>query len=525
MPEQIKSLLKFIRDGRRAVTRHWRLGAGVFGAVLALTVVGVFCLPRNYSSEAKLFVRPGRNMVLDPTASGGGPVVSVLDTRESELNSLLEILNNRSLLDRVVDALGAGNVLRGRLPAGDLVTGAQDQSPNSPGEKREPGVIAEESSRSRVHQRAVAKLEKNVKIFVPKKTSTIVVRGQAESPELAQRIVGTLVSLYLDEHLRVYHTAGSYQFFVEQSDLWDKNWRDAVQKLNGVKDQWGISTIEGKRKLLQEQIADVEMKHSAGQSELAAAESRVASIQARRAELAPDVRTQSAETANPVADGMRQEFYKLQTKEEELAAKMGDGNPQLVILRDQMAHLKTIMEAQPPVRQQPTMGVNPARQSLELDLLREQAQVDAIRGRETKLVEMREQLRGQLKELNAQDAQLAALQHEVDSAEGRFRAYNDKREQARINQQLDQDRISNLSIVQPASYVAQTSGGKRSLLLALGLIVAALGGVAVTLAAEFLNPLFNSAADIEQRLQLPVFGPLSLSRGKELAGAELSSAL
>jgi len=62
-------------------------------------------------------------------------------------------------------------------------------------------VIAEESSRSRVHQRAVAKLEKNVKIFVPKKTSTIVVRGQAESPELAQRIVGTLVSLYLDEHL------------------------------------------------------------------------------------------------------------------------------------------------------------------------------------------------------------------------------------------------------------------------------------------------------------------------------------
>src|SRR6478609_3864073 len=97
---------------RTAVARNWRIGAAVSLGMVGAAVVGTMLMPRSYYSEARLFVRFGRENQVDPTASGG-QMVSLYESRESEINSLIEILKSRAILDRVVGELGPACVLHG----------------------------------------------------------------------------------------------------------------------------------------------------------------------------------------------------------------------------------------------------------------------------------------------------------------------------------------------------------------------------------------------------------------------------
>jgi len=77
-------------------------------------------------------------------------------------------------------------------------------------------------------------------------------------------------------------------------------------------------------------------------------------------------------------------------------------------------------------------------------------------------------------------------------------------EQARINDQLDKERISNITLVQPASFVAKPSGPRK---------IYVLGSASQShcwarsrrLARAMFDPA-SAADDIEAILRLPVLG-------------------
>jgi uncharacterized protein involved in exopolysaccharide biosynthesis len=190
---QLSLIQQTLADARRAIRRHYRKSLAFFVVTLALTFVGVLFMPRSYISEGKLFVGYGRNLSLDPTATTG-QLVSISETRETELNSLQEILGSRSLLERVVDTIGPENILQGRAPA-------QMPAPTTNATKRnvaETQTIAPAATRDRTHQQAVAMLEKQVEGFVPRKSNTITIRAKTDSPALSQAIVETLMTANMD---------------------------------------------------------------------------------------------------------------------------------------------------------------------------------------------------------------------------------------------------------------------------------------------------------------------------------------
>ncbi|MGI8979942.1 MAG: GumC family protein [Pirellulaceae bacterium] len=497
----VSLVLEYAQQTQQALCRYWRYSLGFFAVVMLLTFAGSFMLPRAYYSDARLFVRFGRTAVMDPTATAtSGQVVSLYDTRESELNSLLEVLRSRSLLEKVVETLGADNILKGRVPA-DLPAPVA-KNPVSP----ESAAIADAKSREPRHQQALAKLEKSVSIAVPRKTSTIIIGCKSERPELAQQVVATLVSLYMDEHLRIHHTAGSYEFFQEQTQLLEKRWKESANRLREAKNQWSIVTIDGKRKLLEGQISDIEGKLLATSGDLATAEAKIESLAGVIGSLPEQIPTLTVDSPNAAADGMRQELYKVESREQELATKFSDKHPQVLAIRSTIAQLKEILADQDQVRSSETKGVNPSRQSLELALLNERSSADSLRGRDARLKVQRTQLTAGLKELNSRDMQLAQLQREVDLAETLYRTYGDKLEQARINDQLDKERISNITLVQPASFVSKPSGPRKIYVLGLGFVIALLGSVGIALLAAMLDPALKRLADIEEILRLPVMG-------------------
>ena len=84
---------------------HWFPAMVVFVVTIVLAILAMIFLPRSYVSEAMIFVKLGRETVsLDPTATTGS-TISVLDTRDNEINSIRDMLYSRGLVERVVDRL------------------------------------------------------------------------------------------------------------------------------------------------------------------------------------------------------------------------------------------------------------------------------------------------------------------------------------------------------------------------------------------------------------------------------------
>src|SRR3954449_8136992 len=108
-----ESALEFVTELAATLLRRKKLFVGVFAAVLACVAGATFLATREYRSQAKLFLRLGReNASVDPlTAAGDKRLIGLQPTFEEELNSVMDLLASKGNVGRVVDLLGPSYVM------------------------------------------------------------------------------------------------------------------------------------------------------------------------------------------------------------------------------------------------------------------------------------------------------------------------------------------------------------------------------------------------------------------------------
>ncbi|MEM9410302.1 MAG: hypothetical protein AAGA30_04265, partial [Planctomycetota bacterium] len=102
-----------IFDAIKAMSdRKFMVLSWIMGSVLVVGLITLL-IPKSYVSEGKLFVRLGReNSSLDPANTlNENSVVAVPLYREAEINSVTEVINNRSIFEKVVNEIGAEVIL------------------------------------------------------------------------------------------------------------------------------------------------------------------------------------------------------------------------------------------------------------------------------------------------------------------------------------------------------------------------------------------------------------------------------
>ena len=75
-----------------------------------------------------------------------------------------------------------------------------------------------------------------------------------------------------------------------------------------------------------------------------------------------------------------------------------------------------------------------------------------------------------LKPLNDHALDIAQLQRQVDILEDKYRIHSEKLEQARVDEALEVERISNVNVVQPATFVEKPVSPRKLLTLMVGLV-------------------------------------------------------
>ena len=224
-----------------------------------LSVLAMIFLPKKYNSDAMVFVKLGRETVsLDPTATTGNRI-SVLESRDNEINSIRDMLYSRGIIEKVVDRIGP-EVILGEAPLTDEVF--------------ESSVAPESDFRNSPRQKAIKEIRENVGVTNARKSSVLALSANAASPELAQRILTEYLGAYQAMHTNDHQTPESNSFFEEQAAILKVQWQESMKALQIAKEDASVVSIEGAKANLKEQTHQAE-------TQLMGIEVRLKSTQAR----------------------------------------------------------------------------------------------------------------------------------------------------------------------------------------------------------------------------------------------------
>jgi uncharacterized protein involved in exopolysaccharide biosynthesis len=474
--------------------------AVVFCSTLALGILVLIVFPRKYTSESRLFLRLGKESVsLDPTATTN-EVVAVAESRESEINSELEILRSRAVLEDVVQRLGPEMVLSG---------GEEGQSSGASswmGTLYTPVSAASTWLSGEISQseRAVTALQETIKITSPRRSNVLIVKCNARHPKQAQRILQAYLESYMVWHAKANRTSGSHDFFVDQSELIHDQLAKADEDLRDAKNRNGLASVEGQRANVEAQANVIEVAVLENQRALSSSEAKIVALRKMLSELPQAEVAEEAMIPSAAVDAMRNELYKVQIQEKDASSRFTALHPHVIALRRQVEETRKILASEETARNHPTKKLSVVHQTVQTDLVSTQANAAAQKAEAESLKQQFEAVQTKIRALNDNELQITELSRKAKQLEASYQTYATNREQARIDAALETGRISNVNVVQPASFVAKPSSPNVRLTFALALVLATLASVCVALLAEQLDQSLKSAEQIEQELGLPV---------------------
>ncbi|MEX2306717.1 MAG: hypothetical protein WD738_03950 [Pirellulales bacterium] len=491
-----------------------------FCGAIALTLVAIAFFPRSYSSEAKLFIRVGRETVaLDPTATTGQTIL-LQKSQVDEINSALDVLGSGEVQRQVVDLVGAGRILNDAAAGGSadagtdsFMTSVRDAASSVRAQLGTLLTSLRLSDPGTEEERAVRRLEKGIRVWAPKESTIITVSYRAATPQLAHDVVDAMTKVFLEQHLRLNHAEGSLQFFSQQADTLHGELAQAQAGLRDRKNEFHIASMSGKRAMFEEQIKDVELQLLGVQRDLAYSEAKAADLTRTIASLEPEIVTSRvAGIANEARDGMREKLYELELEESKLRSSYQDQHPLLMQIRQQREEAEQILAGLPDDRTQTTSALNSNQRELELQLIQAKSDTEALRARQKTAQGQLGRLHEQLLALNDLEVQIDELERNVDLLEQKYRMHAEKLEQARVNDELGRSRINNVKVAQPATLMSKPVSPNKRLLVALGLILATGGALGMAFLAETIDQTFRTIEQIERQLGLPVLLSLPARR-------------
>ncbi len=470
----------------------WRF-AIVTMLTFALGVIGIFLFPRRYDSEAKLMVKLSRDYAaLDPTTMG--QTISIQESRESEITSIVDLLSSRGLAERVVDKIGVEVVLKKHswieLQTESLLNIASRfvEGLSGAGDSGDSGdeLSAKDIAKLKRREVAIKELANGLNIKATKKATNISIGYRASSPELAQQVVSEVIDSYRELQTQAHQSHGTFEFFDKQFKAHNASLKEVEELLKSKKNDYRIVTMQGKQESLQSEITAVEQMQLNAAADLESARAKVSKLSSTLASLPTELLSEKS-TGNPLqsTDFMRDRFYQLEIREKELSAKYSSTHPELKRVREQLEEAGQIMSQQPKDREETKMAMNPVRIDIQSELVLAEADVRSLEARIGSLDQIHGKLVAQLADVNELEMISEDLKRQIEVGRENYHTYALKLEESRINAALDSDSVSNITVFAAPSIEYKPASPKRSLLAVVAVMFSVCVGFATALQADY----------------------------------------
>jgi uncharacterized protein involved in exopolysaccharide biosynthesis len=466
-----------------------------FVVIVLGALIFVLSRPARYESEMKILVKRER---ADPVVTAGQSAQGQLwlGVTEEELNSEVELLKSRDLLAKVVAAAGLDQREAGTTRLGRMFRNAEDGK----------------ASTERRIARAADTLAAALAIQPLRKSNIIQIRYASTDPALAMAVLSQLANHYLEKHLAVHRPSGTFAFFEHEAERYRRQMTLVRARLEQDRVKEGIVSVEGEKEANFRRILDLEATQQATQVQVAETLERIRAIEKQARSIPPRTTTEIRTASGRVIEQLQATIVPLELKRMELLRVFKPTYPSVLEADAQIEKLMAAIEAAKasPMTEEAT-NRDPTHDYLRTELARSHAELPTLRARALATAQFLTANRAKARRLEQIGETQQTLLTEAKQAEENYIVYARKREEARISDALDAQRIVNVAIAEDATLPAERSGPRRALLLLFGIGLAGILSVALALIKDYLNPSYRTPSEVQASLGLPVLA--SMPRG------------
>ncbi len=467
-----------LRDLLNIVFKHKSKMIIVFLTVVVTVTVGSFLMSPVYEASSKILVKFGRENVFTPTSptSGGNQPILFDSAREEHLNSEIEIFKGRNLIQKTINEVGINNLYP------DIKTTA---SASRPGSKKLTPL-----------EKATLAFEKKLNVAAVKKSDVIEVTFQNEDPVVASQAVNSLIDGFLAHHLVVHKQSQQYSFFDEQVTLLEKKLRDSEKKLENIRRENNITSLEEQKSLLLNQISDLEVDLAKTSGEISQNEGKMQALKGNSSAALTEIRMGEETDLNPHAiSAIRSRLADLRLKEEELLGKYTEESVMVTNVRREMKRAQELL-----AKEEKTYH-DKAITSIANTL-------NALKSKETSQEQHLAEYRQALTQINSVELQLKELERQVELNEENYQLYIKNMEEARISDAMDSQKIANISVIEPAQPPIKPIKPNKLLNVFLSIFLGGFAALGLAFFSEYLNHGLNNGGDVKRHLGVQVMATI-----------------
>jgi polysaccharide biosynthesis protein PslE len=415
--------------------------------ILGLVTTGIVYVltPKQFVARALVMVKPGRELV---QINEVGEFRSQLN-QESVINTEIQILTGHDLVLRVVNVIGPEEL----YPS--LASLPPEARPEA----------------------AVLRFRQNINVNPVKGSNLVEVYFRHDRPQIAVQVVNSLVEYLKDKHLQVFSDPKSSFLEAQLKEYRDKL-KTSEGAVSGFKQRNDVFSLDEQKTLLLKDRSEIESNLKAEQIRMRELQQKLGFLKERKDIFSDDIVTE-----------LRSKLNELERKEQELAEKYNDGSQ---ILRNHRREMQVVREQ---LRKYEGQAKDTETTRLQADLEPLPAK---IAGLQKRYVEVDRELR----QLDSRSREFSDLRREVTANEANYETYLKKTEEARISEDLDRRKMTNINVIEQASMMPVKSNAQKTIGIGIFLTFALAFGLAYV--AEMLPHTMTTALNAEKKLGLPV---------------------
>lgn len=444
----LATLWQFLRRRGRLVAILFLLG---FGAAAAY----ILTRPVLYEAQMKLLLKRARtDAPIDAERRQAGTVPTELS--DSEIESEIELFRSRDSLATIVREQGLAAAAGG--PEAAAVREA----------------------------RAVREFTRRLSVFRIENTNLISVALRDPDPQRAARLLARLAEIYMAKHAVLHRNQDSSQFFARQADSYAQQLDQAQRQLAAFRERHQVSLLAAEKEAALRRQDELERTLQQTESEIESARDRAAQLRRQVLELPETVETQRRMArSESLLERLKATLLELENKRTELLTKYDRQYRLVQEVERQIEDTRRMIEQEQQASVvDRTSALNPLRQSLKGDLLRTETELAGLMAKRDKLAADLRQVRASLLGLERITAEHDDLVRQVKLAEENFLLYQRKREESRLADAMDRERILNVTIVEEPVPPAMPAEQHRAALLLLSAVMSAFASLGLALAID-----------------------------------------
>jgi capsular exopolysaccharide synthesis family protein len=489
----------------RLLNRRKALIVGCGLVAVALMALIIAQATPMYKASARLLLDTRIFKVVSTEAALSGVDTMNLGAIQSEL----EVIQSEFLIGRVVDKLGLANNpdFNGTKPPGFIDSAFQPlrelwatgiSTLLAPAPKPQPAAQPARSSRAAEEsdprrRAAIGAVASHLSVTLLGRTFVILVTAESPDGTMSARIANAIAEAYLADQIDTKNEANrrATEWLEQRLAELRRNLQVAEEAVAAYRRDKGLAgSPEGA--VSTQTLSDLNSKYTAARSKRIEREARLVALS--RASLNPGEIANIAEVSgNTTLAALRIQDVELTRKMAELSSLLGDNHPKMVQARNELATVRARFLSE---TQRITLAVR--------------AELDAAKAEEDELKELVDKAAVVSGTASQYEAELKQLEREAQSNRTLYESFLNRFKELREQQDIQRADARILAYAQPAG--APSSPNYKTGLMA-AFVIGCLLGMAGAVAAEKLDRVFRSAAQVEEATGVGVLGMVPEVKG------------